>query len=1747
MAKASTNFIAGKMNKSVDERLVPPGEYIDALNVRLGSTEATEIGAVENSKGNSLLTNVEYAGQTVNGKTLGVYEDGINETLYWFIHDSNNPSSPTGKVDLIVSFNTNTSSLTYHCISTSVLNFDEKHLITGINKIEDLLFFTDDINPPRVINVTRDYDYPVGGIDTIFKEEDISVIVKPPGYEEFDTTAGQNSPLGSPVVVPIQDYVGQENYLQTRFVTFAYRYRYTDGGYSAISLFSEPAFQPREFRFSIDDYLNAGMYNVYKAFDVTFSTGTKRVVEIDLLFKQTTSNVINVIKRFKKDDLGIPNNDTMTHRFTNSEIYTTLGSDELLRLYDNVPRTAKAQTIKGNRLIYGNYVDGYDLLSAFDGNKIPINYTVAPVFEEIAGVPLGNGSVASPAQGGVPAVAANPLVQTSAYTIGGGALGTDSRLTWDLTAANPTSGDIKTGTTFFFGFSISQNSITCNDYGTGVECSTNNGNNFIQQSPFTIRMSFTCSVDYPNVTQMCASQEFKERIGGSIAQGFSSNSIQELYPCYNSNQGATLSDKFYEAAVTPMTGTNLELINGGRTVAQQCTPSSFPLTCSNTIITSGSTDAAVAGFLTNSNIDFTLIAGLAVGDIVMDMATGLTASVSSIAANDLGLTDINGGLVTLETSGVNYQITPASGSSALCSPSGIEFTATAGGFILELPATQYYYTDGTSPASSNYSEAFIYYNFIGYGCTAGYRQVSKTNSLHSNRDYEVGVVYMDDYGRSSTVLVSDTNTVFVEPDKSTYKNKIRVTLSNLPPYWAKKYKFVIKPSEGNYMTIFSNTFYQQDGSGKQSGVSSGLTNENDPSLVWFKLEGNNQNLVKVGDELIVKVDTGGAVASEVSTTVLAVEAFATKEITDVSLAGLYMLLKPGGFNIENTEASYFRGRMSKDANDAGNFKDGCISNYDLNDNDVTPSVPYTIPAGSTIRIKIRNWRGGGGGDCDSKSLTYDRSFVSTSDYSSFHNWAVGDDLASQMTTQQASTAQEMAISFDPVLVTSGSGCTENPFNSVCRIRQAANGKQFFVNTCNIPRCWEAFEYYNGHCSTLIEVTRGGSLFVFETVPQDADPNLFYDASELLDIEPQTAGAQPYHMANTIYDVQSNTYSLAPNSVNQSPTTDLTTDLTAYNCYTFGNGVESYRIGDSPAGKFFNLGERVLAVSNQDFKEADRFAGMTYSGVYSGAANSNNLNEFNLGLVNFKDCETSFGPIMKLHARETDILTLQEDKISYVLVKKNVITDSTGGGAIASVPEILGTQVARIEEFGISFNPESFTSWGYDMFFTDTKRGAVLNLRGASQGSDQLQVVSQYGMNSWFRDRFNAQLATQKLGGYDPYMNEYVLTTNNTGIFVPGAKVPCGTTLTQYSTTDNLNYNVSLGTVTGQVNIPYNITLGSIDIVITWNGSVVVNQVGLTGAGTLSFNKSLPTAQANVDIIVNNLSSYEITIECPPTIPLTVVQVVVNSPNYVNEFIHTSYNWTNTPTISPYNLTAAALTTSQPAIYQSSTGVRGVGVFPSSGSDINIRTQKIIPDNFDFDPALHSFKILSSSTLYSNSAADIASLLAASSVVSGPVTNPSTGVFQATEPAFNMPAVNDYLYLIWDLRMITSQSVCYCTGGSTIEEACCTCTPPCNTCYFGPQTQNATQVCATDTNSPLSLGLKSFSGAYSTPTIGDICYMDSTNTCNPNAQVNVNGTLFFEGFVGTGFYIVDVNNPSTTSPKKWIQVGQNGVVINSGTC
>ena len=80
MAESKIIFNQGKQNRDIDARLLPPGQYRDALNVNVGESEGGDIGALENVKGNSLVQ-----GQTgIAGTTIGVVKDPNNDNVYWF-------------------------------------------------------------------------------------------------------------------------------------------------------------------------------------------------------------------------------------------------------------------------------------------------------------------------------------------------------------------------------------------------------------------------------------------------------------------------------------------------------------------------------------------------------------------------------------------------------------------------------------------------------------------------------------------------------------------------------------------------------------------------------------------------------------------------------------------------------------------------------------------------------------------------------------------------------------------------------------------------------------------------------------------------------------------------------------------------------------------------------------------------------------------------------------------------------------------------------------------------------------------------------------------------------------------------------------------------------------------------------------------------------------------------------------------------------------------------------------------------------------------------------------------------------------------------------------------------------------------------------------------------------------------------------------------------------------------------------
>ncbi len=98
------------------------------------------------------------------------------------------------------------------------------------------------------------------------------------------------------------------------------------------------------------------------------------VESVEVLLKDSSSELVQIIKEVKRSDQGFL--DEGTHFKgkieLNSESFgSSVPSDQLLRPFDAVPRTAKAQEFSGSRLLYGNYVDGYDLKAKGNVDLIP--------------------------------------------------------------------------------------------------------------------------------------------------------------------------------------------------------------------------------------------------------------------------------------------------------------------------------------------------------------------------------------------------------------------------------------------------------------------------------------------------------------------------------------------------------------------------------------------------------------------------------------------------------------------------------------------------------------------------------------------------------------------------------------------------------------------------------------------------------------------------------------------------------------------------------------------------------------------------------------------------------------------------------------------------------------------------------------------------------------------------------------------------------------------------------------------------------------------------------------------------------------------------------------------------------------------------------------------------------------------------------------------------------------------------------
>jgi len=212
----------------------------------------------------------------------------------------------------------------------------------------------------------------------------------------------------------------------------------------------------------------------------------------------------------------------------------------------------------------------------------------------------------------------------------------------------------------------------------------------------------------------------------------------------------------------------------------------------------------------------------------------------------------------------------------------------------------------------------------------------------------------------------------------------------------------------------------------------------------------------------------------------------------------------------------------------------------------------------------------------------------------------------------------------------------------------------------------------------------------------------------------------------------------------------------YNCYSFGNGVESNRIKDTFNLPFIANGVKASTTLGENYKKEHRKNGLIYSGLYNSMSGVNSLNQFIAAEKITKDVNPIYGSIQKLHSRSTadgDLIALCEDRVLKILANKDAVFNADGNTQLTATNNVLGQTIPYAGDYGISKNPESFVSESYRCYFTDKVRSAVVRL-----SKDGLTPISNFGMKDWFRD--NLKLSNKLVGSYDDKKSEYNITLDN---------------------------------------------------------------------------------------------------------------------------------------------------------------------------------------------------------------------------------------------------------------------------------------------------------------------------------------------------------------------------------------------------
>lgn len=1204
MPKLTRNFTQGKMNKDLDSRLIPPGQYRDALNIQVATSEGSDVGAVQNILGTTLATQRKSASivwQTnlgfgsVNPKIIGIYKDSLNNKIYYFVTDGANKHAI---MEYSVSTNYLLAVISDTRTSGNVLNFSEDYPITGINILDGILFWTDDLNEPKKINIERFIEATNSSLtdsinattsiySRLFKESDITVIKPSPKQAvtiealstATDATSYDGEGEAGPKAVGVHPVTVDANFVDSNGFVLSNSDTLNIGWSSNEAIGPLSVFNNQDVRLSHIATRDDGTQIEYEVIG-TLSSMLGISVGNKTFYTDATLTVISSSKDIPNETLAwemvliegepIFKNDfpRFSYRWKyNDGEYSTYApfsqaafvSDQFkfepkdgfnLGMDDNIRKITLTFPTDTYALPPADVEEIEILYKGVSSNNIYVldkhltadgNLSTFEITKDLLG-PVVEDLQLLRLYDDVPRKAKAQEIIGNRVVYGNYLHNYDLGDTATITAS--TSAAALTAEEEYFGQESVKSDRT---YQVGISFL----DAFNRETPIFTNKDAAVIVDIENANK-------KNKISASTSM----NTVPawaEYYKYYVKDPSAEyyniILDRFYDAE-----DGNVWL--------------SFPSAERNKVSTG---DFLILKKSHGENDPIHINNKYKVLDIKNE-APGFIRKVQKPVA-----------VAQIHAKVAN--------------------TPTVKGFEYEDNNNKIVFEGPTQGNNRKFFEAIS-----GDGAI----QFKSSDGIQTSAIYEI---------ESGGPIVNTDN---------------------------------------DYEIVFKN------GTGLIVDDSWLLSLADNDNLIAIVYENSNEDMPEFQGKFFVKVPKKSSFEKDIAAGLSATE---------------YVLAERRASFTEN-----------------GDMVDGSRTTLAYGNEDVDPTDhELNGPDDGTNTFDLHI--------LESRAPSDDSSNITT--FSQTNMTKIFDQLERGSRIRFINDNGDEGKTY---LVTGATTPTSyyddhNSYIWNYRKRTITVDRVFDDNLGDYPKYIEIVSVSYGPVHAVTNAA------VFETKPIElADLDLYYEATDALEIS----------------------------------SLGTSVDLDFKNCYSFGNGVESNRIRDDFNAPVLGKGVRVSTVLQAPYGEERLYASLIYSGIVNTRAGVNNSNQFTTAIKITKDLPNTYGSIQKLHARDTNLVALLEDKVFSILANKDALFNADGNTNITSSNNVLGQAMPFAGEFGISKRPESFVSYGFRAYFTDKARGKVLRL-----SRDGLTDISTKGMSNFFENKFKSHTG-RITGSYDENMGTYNL-------------------------------------------------------------------------------------------------------------------------------------------------------------------------------------------------------------------------------------------------------------------------------------------------------------------------------------------------------------------------------------------------------